>query len=210
MTDETSLPFWSTRITSRRWPSQPPRSIVVTNPRVHFPPGTIGWLVQVSEVICLGCGALAPDTAGPVHRYMDASPGCWQLYSELQDWKNSLIDNDGITIAQHLADAYATQHATNPDRRNRQSVTVHLMSLCASLEFEISGTKLRTIIGNWTHHDYHLLRPTPDGYPITVRNVKDATGGQRAATVEEMATSTWSAWSLHHEEIRTLLVNYLA
>lgn len=169
----------------------------------------MGQLVQMSEVICLGCGALAPDMTGPVHKYMDASPGCWRLYCELQDWRNSLTGDVGITIAQHLVDAYAAQHATNPDRRNRQSVAVHLMSLCASLEFEISGTKLRAMISNWTHHDYHLLRPTPDGYPVTVRNVRDASSGQRAAIVDEMATSTWSAWSLHHEEIRTLLVNGL-
>jgi len=163
-----------------------------------------------AEVTCLGCGALARDTTGPVHEYMHASPGCWRLYCGLQDWKSSLIGDDGITTAQHLVDAYAAQHATNPDRRNRQPVTLHLMSLCASLEFEISGTKLRAMIGQWTHHDYHLLRPTPDGYPITVRNVNDATSGQRAAVVEEMATTTWSAWSLHHEGIRTLLVKYLA
>lgn len=177
---------------------------------MHFPLGTVGRLVHVSEVICLGCGALAPDTTGPVHWYMDASPGCWQLYCELQNWKNSLIDDDGITTTQHLLDAYAAQHAKNLDRRNRQPVTEHLMSLRASLEFEHSGMKLLTMIGNWTHHDYHLLRPTPDGYPITIRNVKDATIGRRAATVDEVATSTWFARSLHHEEIRTLLMAYFA
>jgi hypothetical protein len=101
------------------------------------------------------------------------------------------------------------QHATNPDRRNRQSVAMHLMSLCASLEFEMSGINLRTMIGNWTHRDYPLLVPRPDHYPITVRTVTDETDDKRAAVVEEIARSTWSAWSLHHDEIRTSLVNHL-
>jgi hypothetical protein len=141
---------------------------------------------------------------------MDASSGCWQLYCELQDWKNSLYGDDGVTNAQHFVDAYAVQHATNPNRRNRQSVAVHLMSLCASLEFDKPGIKLRTMIGNWTHRNYPLLVPRPDHYPITVRTVTDETDDKRAAIVEEMARSTWSAWSLHHDNIRTLLVNYLA
>jgi hypothetical protein len=141
---------------------------------------------------------------------MDASPGCWQMYCELQDWQNSLIGDDGITAAQHLVDAYAAQHATNPGRRNRQSVAVHLMSLCASLEFDLSGMKLRSLIGNWTHRDYLILLPRPDHYLITVRTVTDETSDKRAAAVEEMARSTWFAWSLHHSEIRTLLVSYLA
>jgi hypothetical protein len=143
---------------------------------------------------------------------MDASPGCWQLYCELQDWKHSLIGDDEITTAQHLVDAYAAQHATNPDRRNRQSVTVHLMSLCAFLEFDMSGKQRRTMIGNWTHHDYPLLQPRPDYYPITVRDVKDAIGDERGRqdVVEGMATSTWSAWSIHHREIRTLVASSLS
>ena len=68
---------------------------------------------------------------GPVHAYMHASPGCWMLYCGLEDWKASLTaDHDAPTLIQHLVDSYAVQHAANPDRRNRQSVAVHLMSLC--------------------------------------------------------------------------------
>jgi hypothetical protein len=36
---------------------------------------------------------------------MDASPKCEQMYRELQDGKNSLIGDEGITTAQHLVDA---------------------------------------------------------------------------------------------------------
>jgi len=164
----------------------------------------------VSEVICRGCGALTPDITGPVHAYVDASAGCWQMYSELQDWKNSLMSDEGLTTAQHLVDSYAAQHPTNIGRRNRQSVAVHLMSLCASLEFELSGKTLRTMIGNWTHRDYPLLQPRPVHFPITIRNVNDASSDEREDVVEDMARSTWFAWSIHHREIRIMLASYLS
>jgi hypothetical protein len=47
---------------------------------------------------------------------------------------HSLAGSDGATVAQQVVDSYMVQHPGNPDRRNRQSVAVHLMSLCASLE----------------------------------------------------------------------------
>jgi hypothetical protein len=98
---------------------------------------------------------MVPNVTGPVHAYMHASPGCWMLYCGLEDWKASLAaDHDAPTLIQHLVDSYAVQHAANPDRRNRQSVAVHLMSLCASLEQGIPGTRLRQMIGTWTHRDY--------------------------------------------------------
>jgi Family of unknown function (DUF5946) len=85
---------------------------------------------------------MVPDVTGPVHAYMHASPGCWMVYCGLEDWKASLTaDDDAPTLIQHLVDSYAVQHAANPDRRNRQSVAVHLMSLCASLEQGIPGTR---------------------------------------------------------------------
>ncbi len=160
-----------------------------------------------NEINCLGCGALVPNTTGDVHAYIMASPGCWQLYCDLQDWRNSLSDVQDVTAVQDLVDAYAAQHATNPDRRNRQSVAVHLLSLCASLEFSIPGTQRRRMIGSWTHRDYPMFEPLPERYSVTVRNVADATIEQREVVVAEMARSTWSAWSRHHEEIRSLLTN---
>lgn len=61
------------------------------------------------------------------------------------------------------------------------------------------------MIGDWTHRDYPLLLPRPDYYPVTVRTVNDVSVDERQEVVESMATSTWSAWSLHHSELRTRL-----
>src|SRR5215469_5593508 len=70
---------------------------------------------------------------------MLAAPGCWSLHTGLEDWKIGLTGGSGIDTAQWMIDSYAVQHATNPDPRNRQSVAVHLMSLCAALEHDVPG-----------------------------------------------------------------------
>jgi hypothetical protein len=160
----------------------------------------------VSEVRCSGCGAVVPDVISPVHAYMHASPGCWALYCGLEDWKASLAaGHDAPTLIQHLVDSYAVQHAANPDRRNRQSVAVHLMSLCASLEQGIPGTRLRRMIGTWTHREYPLLVPRPDAYQLTVRDLADAAGQDRPGLVSDMARAAWAAWAAHHDQTRAWL-----
>ena len=128
------------------------------------------------------------------------------LYCGLEDWKASLTaDHEAPTLIQHLVDSYVVQHAANPDRRNRQSVAVHLMSLCASLEQGIPGTRLRQMIGTWTHREYPLLAPRPDAYQLTVRNLADAAGQDRAALVSDTARAAWAAWSAQHDQIRAWL-----
>jgi Family of unknown function (DUF5946) len=123
---------------------------------------------------------MVPDVTGPVHAYIHAAPGCWALYSGLEDWKVSLaVCHDAPTLIQHLVDSYAVQHADNHDRRNRQSVAVHLMSLCASLEQGIPGIRLRQMIGTWARREYPLLLPRPDAYQLTARDLADAAGQDR-------------------------------
>lgn len=156
----------------------------------------------VETTTCFACGAEVVEAPGPVHAYMLAAPGCWALFCSLQDWKHSLVGDDGVNTSQHVVDAYAVQHASNPSRRNRQSVAVHLMSLCASQEKEVPGVRLRTLLGAWTHRDYPQLLPRPSSFPITVRQVSDADAAVRPDLVSAWAKSTWLAWSAHHDEVR--------
>jgi Family of unknown function (DUF5946) len=149
---------------------------------------------------------MVPDTAGPVHAYLPAPPGCWALYCGLEDWKASLAaGHDAPTLIQHLVDSYAVQHAANPDRRNRQSVAVHLMSLCASVEQGIPGARLRHMIAAWTGREYPLLVPRPEAFALTVRDLADASGPDRPGLVADLARSAWTAWSAHHDQVRAWL-----
>jgi hypothetical protein len=141
---------------------------------------------------------------------MLAAPGCWSLYCSLLEWRSSLTDSENGAAAQHLIDAYAAQHATNPERRNRQSVAVHLMSLCAALERGIDGARLRHLIGGWTHREYPLLLPRPASYSVTVADVAATASEDRPAAVVAWAGSTWAAWSAHGDLVRSWLVDALA
>jgi hypothetical protein len=136
---------------------------------------------------------------------MLSAPGCWALYGSVLAWSTAWAGSGDVTAAQRIVDAYAVQHATNPDRRNRQSVAGHLMSLCASIEHGVSGDRLRRMIGDWTHRDYPLLVPRPTAFPVTVRDVADAAQWSRRANVDNWATSAWAAWSAHHDTVRAWL-----
>ena len=164
----------------------------------------------MGEVRCFGCGAVVQDLAGPIHAYMLAAPGCWALYGSLLTWRSSLDGAPGVGTSQYLIDAYAVQHATNPERRNRQSVAVHLMSLCAALEHDIPGIRLRHLIGEWTHREYPLLLPRPASYAVTVASVAAAHPEGRSEAVLTWAGATWADWSAHQERVRGWLAGALA
>jgi hypothetical protein len=117
----------------------------------------------------------------------------------------SLASEMGVTTAQWTVDAYAVQHATNHDRRNRQSVAIHLMSLCANLVYGVPGTELRVYLGTWTHREFAIPEPTPSSYPVTVREVSDATDEARPSAASDWAEETWKAWSPHHEQVSAWL-----
>ena len=136
---------------------------------------------------------------------MLSAPGCWALYGSILASSTAWAAGGDVTGAQRVVDAYAVQHATNSDRRNRQSVARHLMSLCASIEHGVSGAHLRRLIGDWTHRDYPLLVPRPTAFAVTVRDVADAGVRSRPAIVDDWAASAWATWSAHHDTVRAWL-----
>lgn len=156
---------------------------------------------------CEGCGALVPAVDGPKHPYISAAPGCWAIYCSLEDWKAALLAGNAVSVVQDLVDAYAAQHPTNPDRRNRQSVAVHLMSLCAAVDPGLDGPQRRTAIARWTHREYPALRPAPRAFEVTASDIAVSVPQVRSAMVERMAATTWAAWATHHETIRSWLAS---
>ncbi len=154
---------------------------------------------------CPGCGAVVPERAGPTHAYMLSAAGCWERYCSLEDWKAGLTGERAIVTVQDLVDSYAVQHATNSDRRNRQSVAVHLMSLGAGRERGLSGRQRRACLGTWVGREYPMLDPRPVRYAITVSDVTAATESGRRSMIERMAASTWLAWADHHDTVRAWL-----
>src|SRR5262245_47258121 len=95
---------------------------------------------------CPDCGALFPPSAGPTHRYIGASAGCWALYAALcagQQPDAELVEASRVSrrlpsradrasdasIAALMVDAYAARHHGVPSPQAVQSVAVHLLVL---------------------------------------------------------------------------------
>lgn len=155
-----------------------------------------------SRIPCLGCGALVPDTAGPTHRYLGASPGCWAVFGQV------LAREYGeyrYPFAHRLSvDAYAAQHPGTPSPQTIQSVAVHLISLYSILERGFDARLAIRAMDQATRHKvaYVWLDPPTSLGSITVVDLagaRDATEHERVA--RDWARSVWQAWSPHRAAI---------
>lgn len=157
----------------------------------------------MNQTACPGCGALFPNIEGPVHRYIESSPGCWAAYGEVLE--REYADPAYFAVHQHTVDAYAVQHPGRPSKQANQSVAVHLMSLCLvlehGLELERAPRAIQAIVG--TKKDFGWLTPPDEPFSITVADLKDARDlVAHHAAVRAWARSAWQAWSSHHTVIR--------
>lgn len=141
---------------------------------------------------------------------MQASAGCWQVYNELI--ADTLTTPAGAVERWHHVDCFAVQHpgGAQADRRQRQSVAVHLVSLCLLHEFGQQPRRAPVRRGSTSRHvlawagldDWPFLTPPADLGPVTVRDVRAASAGERVERMQAWATAAWSAWGAHHEVVR--------
>ncbi|MGN6565726.1 MAG: DUF5946 family protein [Thermomicrobiales bacterium] len=155
---------------------------------------------------CIGCGGLVPDSDGPVHKYVVTSPGCWQLFGEVTareygDFKYPAVHR--LTV-----DAYMAQHPGSAahDRRQRQSVAVHLCGLYLAIERQVPFQQITAVLGRLTARpDWPLFPAPPSPHWLTVVDIAGAVElDDHTARVERWARSVWDAWAPHHETVRQL------
>jgi hypothetical protein len=70
----------------------------------------------MSDVRCLGCGAMVPERGGPTHAYMLSAAGCWERYCSLEDWKAGLTGEQAIVTVQDLGTGSFGAAAARPYR----------------------------------------------------------------------------------------------
>lgn len=170
------------------------------------------WRVVKSSpmVECVGCRGLVRDVEGETHAYMRASPGCWQVYSGLVA---VLAGDTSDEVGRwHHVDCYAVQHpgGAQDDRRQRQSVAVHLVSLCLLREFgqpperasARRGQMSRRVLGRGGLRHWPYLVPPGDLGAVTAVDVRAAAPADRPGRSQDWAMSAWSAWSAHHDTVR--------
>lgn len=157
---------------------------------------------------CPGCGAEFTSSDGPNHKYFGESPACWKTYGEILT--REYEDVAYWKVHRLTVDAYASQHCFNKDRRNIQSVNIHLMALHAILDLRRPFEAIPHLLGKAADKlkgDFTYLEPPQDLGPITVKDVISAQSAyEHEEKVWAWARSVWSAWSHKHSFIQQLLV----
>lgn len=157
------------------------------------------------RIVCVGCGALVPDIDAPTHRYIGASPGCWQAYGELQAAGYSA---DSPFSPHRLAvDIYAAQHPGVPGKQSSQSVACHLFILCLVLERNVDPSfatrAITQFLDKYKEGGFQWMEPPASLGPLTVLDVLNATGqADHNRRVMLWAESVWRAWEPHHGTVR--------
>jgi hypothetical protein len=154
---------------------------------------------------CPGCRADVPDVEElrPRNLYVGAAPGCWAAYTELLGRQ---LSDPALAEARMLSvDAYMAQHPGTPGRQSSQSVWVHLIGLCLSLEHGFDGVasaraKARVAAPN---AEFTWLEPAESLGPLTVLDVlATSTAEEHRTAVGAWAVSVWEAWGPHQTSIR--------
>ncbi|WP_419162525.1 DUF5946 family protein [Candidatus Palauibacter sp.] len=153
---------------------------------------------------CRGCGALVPRVEGATHRYLDASPGCWETLGRVlakEFSRRAYFQVHALTV-----DAYAVQHPGTPSPQTIQSVAVHLIALYAMLELgwpADRSSEVRKEAKRGLADAFAWLDPPQNLGAVTVVDVAAAaSAADHQERVRKWARSAWDAWAAHHETVR--------
>ena len=152
---------------------------------------------------CPGCGArYLPQHLDETHPYIGASPACWATFGEVL--AREFGDITFGRVHRQTVDVYAVQHPGTDERRQRQSVALHLVGLCHWLEHDVEFDRLNAITQRLANEDHRWPWLTPPaGYPMTVADLLDARdGAEHILLVRRWAETTWQAWAAHHASVR--------
>lgn len=152
---------------------------------------------------CPGCGArYLPYLVDETHPYIGASSACWATFGEVL--AREFGDPTFGRVHRHTVDVYAVQHPGTDDRRQRQSVALHLIGICHWLEHDLEMERLNAVTQRLADADraWPWLDP-PNAYSMTVVDLLAArSGAEHVRLVRAWAEATWAAWSDHHETVR--------
>jgi Family of unknown function (DUF5946) len=154
-------------------------------------------------VSCIGCGAAFPPSDGPTHRYMESSPGCWAAFGEVLAREYS--DRAYARVHRLTVDTYAVQHPGRPSPQSVQSVALHLISLCLTLERHFGPDRATDAIraAADTKERFFWLPPPALRGEVTIADVQVALDAKdHENRVRAWAESVWAAWSSHHTVVR--------
>jgi Family of unknown function (DUF5946) len=114
----------------------------------------------------------------------------------------------GPSIGRHATDAYCAQHPGVDGRRQRQSVAVHLISLCHWLEHGIEDPRLTELTRQALDGkpDWPWLTP-PATHGLTVHDLASPIS---ATETRRWAEQVWADWTPHHPLVREWALEVLS
>ncbi len=156
---------------------------------------------------CANCGARVAALDGPTHPYMISAPGCWAKFGELQA---SEMARFGYPPAHGIVvDAYAASHGGDgTQRRDRQSVFIHLMAICAVTEQGLHTARRNALLQRVTagHPDFPWLVRPPD---LPLQDFTELLGAEDAQDYDgrarAWAAAVWAFWAPEQPRIRAAL-----
>lgn len=160
-----------------------------------------------ARVACPSCGAVSDDIEGPTHPYLAGVPSCWAAFGALL--ADEMARFGYPPIHGLVVDAYAAAHGGDgTDRRDRQSICIHLMALCALLERgETSSGRVALLRRLTARKNTWPLLDRPTGVPTLshthAAGAIDLDDYTRRA--REWASAVWLFWSHEHAGIRNML-----
>jgi hypothetical protein len=156
---------------------------------------------------CPGCGGVFDDVDGPTHPYMVSSPACWASFGALQADELTRFGyppSHGLVV-----DAYAASHGGDGrERRDRQSVCIHLMAICFVLERDGHPGARTALLRRATVRKVDWPRlGRPAGAPaLTHTHLRDAPDSDAyGLRAREWAAAVWELWAPEQTRIRALL-----
>lgn len=187
------------------------RQAMNINPKNTLWPGAIPGRLCVMEaaaVLCMWCKGNFEPIDGPVHEYIESTPGCWSTYSKVLavEYENyqELRDVHRLTV-----DTYAVQHPGQPSRKSIQSVWGHLVAQHLYLKRGLDGEKTRLRLERFVDISPELVWLPPPDFTgaLNIGHVANAADNQdHIRRVKEWGSSVYSCWhQMHAVEIEGMI-----
>lgn len=167
--------------------------------------------------LCPGCGASLPQSEGPSHRYIGASPACWVIFTALFNGGEPPLAPAPTNAL--IGDAYAAQHPGTPSPQAIQSVAVHVLTLYAVLERGVAPERALWVRqralrerGGSKRDRFQWLTPPLFSGSLTVADIVSLPTLQtRAERAKQYVENVWRVWAqLHAPTIAAWYDQYVA
>jgi len=156
---------------------------------------------------CPGCGAVVPDVEAPVHAYVPSAAGCWLTFGEVQ--ADEALRFGYPPTHRVVVDAWMAQHpGDGSDRRERQSLFLHLVGLCALLVQEIPAAHATRAFSRLLRRreDFPILHGGPDRGELTILDLAKACDlADYDRRARDWGRIVWETWRPQHPLIQEAL-----